>query len=253
MPLRPRHVIPTALAAAAAAVAVGALQDSTPDASAQSGERVELADVLAQLRRNAKVSERLNAGFFRAPQTRQYVGSAFHPVDDDIAYTADHGDFSLSLDPTRPGTQVVAEEVRSVPQTTGTFEIPLDIPNRAEVVAVAASYRDVQGNNAEGAPSGLGFSVVKVGQLGDGAEEQLALPQGADAALGFRSTDGATQALQQLPLRNNGFRVDNSRNRYVLRVRIDDTSENTRFHGFTIQYVIGRGVPGAPATGEGGQ
>ena len=253
MRFRARYAIPAALAAAATATAVAAVESSTPDAAAQSGGDAELSDVLAQLRRNAKVSERLNAGFFRAPQTRQFAGSGFHAVDDDIAYTADRGDFSISLDAARPGTQVVSNEVQAVPQTTGTFEIPLDIPNRAEVVEVAASYRDAQGGNNEGAPSGLGFSVVKVGQLGDQQEEMLALPQGAEAALGFRSTDGATQSLQQLPLRNNGFRVDNSRNRYVLRVRIDDTSENTRFHGFTIQYVIGRGVPGAPATGEGGQ
>lgn len=238
MRFRPRYVVPAALIAAAAATAGGAAEESPPEALAQSGGQAELSDVLAQLRRNAKVSERLNAGFFRAPQTRQFAGSTFHPVDDDIRYTADRGDYSLSLDPQ---------------ETSGTFEIPLDIPNRAEVVEVAASYRDAQGGNAQGVPSGLGFSVVRVGQLGDGAEEQLELPQGADAALGYRSTDGATQALQQLPLRGNGFRVDNSRYRYVLRVRIDDASENTRFHGFTVQYVIGRGVPGAPATGESGR
>ena len=249
MRLRVQYVLPAALAAAAVATAASAVQDSTTDAAAQSGGDTQLSDVLAQLRRNAKVSERLNAGFFRAPQTRQFAGSTFHPVDDDIAYTSDRGDFSLSLDPTRPGTQVQNNEIQAVPQTTGAFEIPLDIPNRAEVVEVAASYRDAAGGNND-APSGLGFSVVQRGQLGDQEQEMLALPSGANPALGFRSTDGATQALQQLPLRNNGFRVDNSRNRYVLRVRIDDTNENTRFHGFTIQYVIGRGVPGAPAAGQ---
>jgi hypothetical protein len=40
--------------------------------------------------------------------------------------------------------------------------------------------------------------------------------------------------------------VNNSTNRYLLRVTIDDTNANTKFYGFTIQYVIGKGVPGAP-------
>jgi hypothetical protein len=33
----------------------------------------------------------------------------------------------------------------------------------------------------------------------------------------------------------------------VLRVTIDDTNSATKFFGLTIQYVIGKGVPGAPA------
>ena len=33
---------------------------------------------------------------------------------------------------------------------------------------------------------------------------------------------------------------------HVLRVTIDDTNVNTKFYGMTIQYVIGKGVPGAP-------
>ena len=40
-----------------------------------------LHDVLSQLRRNSKVSERLNAAFFRAPQTQGYSGSALKPTD----------------------------------------------------------------------------------------------------------------------------------------------------------------------------
>lgn len=251
MRLRRRHVLPVAavVAATASAVAVPAVQDTVDSAIAQTTNRTELSEVLAQLRRNAKVSERLNAGFFRAPQTRQFTGSTFVPIDDAIAYSAANGDFSLRLEPTRPGTEVTGGELQPVAQTTGTFEIPLDIPNRAEVIGVAASYRDATGNNND-APSGLGFSVIKMAHLGDQQEQLLALPQGANPALGFRSSDGTVQALQALPLANNGFRVDNSRNRYVLRVRIDDTSPETRFNGFTIRYAIGRNVPGAPTEGQ---
>lgn len=256
MRLRRRHVLPTAavVAATAGAAAVPAVQDTVDSAVAQTTDRTELSDVLAQLRRNAKVSERLNAGFFRAPQTRQFAGSTFNPIDDAIAYDAANGDFSIRLEPTRTGDEAdpTTGEFEQVPQTTGTFEIPLDIPNRAEVIGVSASYRDAAGNNND-APSGLGFSVIKMGHLGDNQEQLLALPQGANPALGFRSNDNTVAALHALPLANNGFRVDNSRHRYVLRVRIDDTSEETRFNGFTIRYVIGRGVPGAPTQEQQGQ
>jgi len=47
-------------------------------------------------------------------------------------------------------------------------------------------------------------------------------------------------------LMGSGFQVNNSTSRYVLRVTIDDTNANTKFYGITIQYVIGKGVPGAP-------
>ncbi len=219
------------------------------DAAAQA--RSTLSQLLAQGRRNAKVSERLNAAFFRAPQTRQYVGSTFQPTDSDTAYTVDRGDSGLSLDIERPGTQVqttgagadAVSRLVPVPQTTGTFELPLDVPNRAEVVSVRASYRDAAGANTRTgdvqAPSGFAFSLVRLGQLSESPEEQLASGP-------VRSLDGRTGTFA-LPLRNNGFRVDNSSYRYVMRVRIDDVSPETRFHGFTVQYVIGRGVPGAPA------
>lgn len=202
-----------------------------------------LSNVLGQLRRNAKVSERLNAGFFRAPQTRAYVGSAFQPVDSDIAYTVGTNS-ALSLKPTAPGTRVVEQGgnqvVQPVAQTTGTFELPLDIPNRAQVVKVQASYTD-----AAGGGSGFGFSVLSLDQTGGSQSQLLQLPAGANPALGFRSSNGQNGTFS-LPIAGNGFRVNNSTNRYVLRVRIDDTSQNTQFYGLTIQYVIGRGVPGAP-------
>jgi hypothetical protein len=206
---------------------------STELAFAQSSGS-QVSQLLAQLRRNAKVSERLNAGFFRAPQTRQFAASAFRPLDSDTAFTADRGDSALSLDATRasddteqnPQGQTV---VKRVPQTTGTFELPLDIPNRAEVVEVQTSYKDAGGG------SGMQFQIVKYGQLGD---------QPA-ALFGTHSTDGRT-GTDTTQLTSNKFRVDNSRNRYVLRVQLDETNPDTRFYGFTIQYVIGKGVPGAP-------
>jgi len=218
---------------------------SSPElAYAQSG-RSEVSQFLAQLRRNAKVSERLNAGFFRAPQTRQFVGSAFRPTDSDTAYTADRGDSALSLDATRQKVtqtgsgDTATVKVEDVPQTTGVFEIPLDVPNRAQVVEIQRSYRDVAGNNTstngQQAPSGFQFQVVQYGQLGDQGKTLF------DA----RSTDGKT-GTDTTQLGSNTFRVDNSRNRYVLRVRIDDTNADTRFYGFTLQYVIGKDVPGAP-------
>jgi len=249
-----------ALALTGVLIAVPGLPSGS--AIAQSGT-TSLGDVLAQLRRNAKVSERLNAGFFRAPQTRQYVGSAFNPTDSDTAYSADRGDSSLSLDATRPGTDVeappagttgVVGRTVAVPQTTGTFELPLDVPNRAEVVSVSASYRDAAGGNTttDGtqAPSGLGFSLVRLGQLGESPEELLAVPASSLSSLGVRSQDGRAGTFA-LPLRNNAFRVDNSRSRYVLRVRLDDVNPDTRFYGVTLQYVIGRNVPGAPQTQAG--
>ena len=68
-----RIVLPTVSSAVVAAV-VSALVGGPNIASAAT---TSLSDVLGALHRNAKVSERLNAGFFRAPQTQNYVASAF--------------------------------------------------------------------------------------------------------------------------------------------------------------------------------
>jgi hypothetical protein len=231
-----------------AAVLVAASGSSSSNEAVAQGS---LGDVLGQLRRNAKVSERLNVGFFRAPQTRAYAGSAFVPTESQLEYASDQGDSALFLRAQRDGRRVVNEGgdqvLNQVEQTTGTFEYPLDIPNRAQVVKVQASYRDAPGaNTTPGATSGLGFSVVEYDQLGGNAAQKLALPAGANPALGLRSRDGIGGTFA-LPLAGNGFRVDNSRKRYVLRVRFDAVTPNTKFFGFTIQYVIGRGLPGSPA------
>lgn len=250
-----RRLLSTAVLSGLSALAVTALLMLGGGAAAV-GEAVaqgrsSLSQLLAQARRNAKVSERLNAAFFRAPQTRQYVGSMFRPTDSDTAYTADRGDSGLSLDAERSGTEARTTGTGSdavtrlvpVPQTTGTFELALDVPNRAEVVSVRASYRDEPGGNTRTgdvqAASGFAFSLLRLGQLSESPEEQLVTSP-------VRSQDGRTGTFT-LALRNNAFRVDNSRYRYVMRVRIDDVSPNTRFYGLTIQYVIGRGVPGSPA------
>lgn len=243
-----RRITISALVAGALSAVVSAALYGSPLALAAS-TTTSLHDVLVQLRRNSKVSERLNAGFFRAPQTRSYVGSAFHPTSSSVAYVADRGDSSLSLAPTRPTTDTETDtngevKVKTEPQTTGTFELPLDVPNRAKIVKVQASYRDATGGNTTTngtqAPSGFDFEVVRLGLLGDGPTELLSQPSGV------RSRDGQAETLN-LPLANNGFQVDNSRNRYVLRVTIDDVQPDTRFYGFTVQYVIGKGVPGAPS------
>jgi hypothetical protein len=42
--------------------------------------------------------------------------------------------------------------------------------------------------------------------------------------------------------------VNDSLKRYVLRVTLDDVQANTRFYGITVQYVIGKGVAGAPSS-----
>ena len=122
--------------------------------------------------------------------------------------------------------------------------MPLQIPNRAKVVKVLASYQDTGGNNTttngQQAASGFNFEVVSYDQLGANASELLS------SSNGIRSTDGK-KGTDALSLANGGFQVNNSLNRYVLKVTIDDTNSNTRFFGFTIQYVIGKGVPGAPS------
>jgi hypothetical protein len=212
-----------------------------------------LHDVFSQLRRNSKVSERLNAGFFRAPQTQGYAGSAFRPTDSDTAFSVSSADGSLSLKPggtttttttTTTSTSTGTTGPVTGAQTSGTFEAPLQIPNRARVVKIQASYNDSAGNNTSPggtqAPSGFDFEVVKYGLLGDNPTELLSQPNG------IRSTDGK-KTTAALALANNGFQVNNSSGRYVLRVTITDTNAATKFYGFTVQYVIGKGVAGAPA------
>jgi hypothetical protein len=210
-----------------------------------------LHTVLAQLHRNSKVSERLNAGFFRAPQTQGFGPSAFQPTDSDTAFKVNASDDSLQLKATRPGdtgpvdTTPDPDTVTLTPvdQTQGVFEAPIQIPNRAKVVKVQANYADSQGNNTTTggtqAPSGFKFEVIQETNAGGSPTELLS------NSAGLRSTDGKT-GVDTLGLANSGFQVNNSLNRYFLRVTIDDTNANTKFFGFTIQYVIGKGVPGAP-------
>jgi hypothetical protein len=243
-----RIVLPGTTAAVVAAV-VSALIGGPNIAAAAT---TSLTTVLSQLHRNSKVTERLNAGFFRAPQTQGYVGSAFRPTDSDTAFTVDPTDDSLHLKPTRPGTTGTIDttttpntvKVDTVNQTEGVFEAPLQIPNRAKVLKVQASYADSSGNNTTTngtqAPSGFKFEVIKLGLTGGSPTELLS------TATGVRSTDGKN-GTDTLGLANSGFQVNNSTNRYVLRVTIDDTNSATKFFGLTIQYVIGKGVPGAPA------
>jgi hypothetical protein len=243
-----RILLPGTTAAVVAAV-VSALVGGPNIASAATS----LTTVLNQLHRNSKVSERLNAGFFRAPQTQGFVGSAFRPTDSDTAFSVGATDGSLQLKPTRPGTTGTVTPgtggapgtvtLDSVNQTQGVFEAPLQIPNRAKVVKVQASYADSAGNNTTTngtqAPSGFKFEVVQVGPTGGSPTELLS------SSTGVRSTDGKT-GTDTLSLANSGFQVNNSTSRYLLRVTVDDTNSATKFYGFTIQYVIGKGVPGAP-------
>jgi hypothetical protein len=244
-----RILLPGTTAAVVAAV-VSALVGGPNIASAAS---TSLHTVLAQLHRNSKVSERLNAGFFRAPQTQNFVASSFRPTDSDTAFTINTSDDSLQLKPTRPGTTGPVTTgtggnpdtvtLTPVNQTQGVFEAPLQIPNRAKVVKIQASYADSSGNNTTTngtqAPSGFKFEVIQLGQTGGSPTELLS------TATGVRSTDGKT-GTDTLGLANSGFQVNNSTSRYLLRVTVDDTNSNTKFYGFTIQYVIGKGVPGAP-------
>jgi hypothetical protein len=245
-----RFVLPGASAAVAAAI-VSLLVGGPNIAAAAS---TSLSTVLAQLHRNSKVSERLNAGFFRAPQTQGYSGTAFRPTDSDTAFQVNQADDSLQLKATRPGTTGTvtpgtgggADTVKldAVDQTEGVFEAPLTIPNRAKVVKVQASYADSSGNNTTTggtqAPSGFKFEVIKLGLTGGTPTELLSTPTGV------RSTDGKT-GTDTLSLANSGFQVNNSTGRYLLRVTIDDTNANTKLFGVTVQYVIGKGVPGAPS------
>lgn len=244
-----RIVLPTVSSAIVAAV-VSVLVGGPNIASAAT---TSLSQVLGQLHRNAKVSERLNAGFFRAPQTQNYVASAFRPTDSDTAFTVNSTDDSLQLAATRngatghvtPGTGGAPDTVTldKVNQTQGVFETPLQVPNRAKVTKIQASYADSSGNNTTTsgtqATSGFNFQVIKLGLTGGTPTELLS------SANGQRSTDGKT-GTDSLSLANAGFQVNNSTSRYLMRVTIDDTNSNTKFYGFTIQYVIGKGVPGAP-------
>ncbi len=246
-----RIVLPGTTAAVVAAV-VSALIGGPNIASAAS---TSLHTVLAQLHRNSKVSERLNAGFFRAPQTQGFVGSALRPTDSDTAYSVNLTDNSLQLKAQRNGSTGVTDgqpdtngvqkvTLDKVDQTQGVFEAPIQIPNRAKVIKVQASYADSSGNNTTtngtAAPSGFKFDVVKEGLTGSSPTELLS------NQAGLRSTDGKN-GTDTLALANNGFQVNNSTSRYLLRLTIDDTNVNTKFYGFTIQYVIGKGVPGAPS------
>jgi hypothetical protein len=243
-----RIVLPGTVAAVVAAV-VSAVVGGPNIASAAS---TSLQTVLAQLHRNSKVSERLNAGFFRAPQTQGFIGAAFRPTDNQTAFTV-NSDQSLSLDPTRtgdtgnvtPGSGGGPDTVTlgKVNQTQGVFEAPIQIPNRAKVVKVQASYADSSGNNTTtsgtAATSGFKFEVLSVPNGGGNPTELLS------NSAGTRSTDGHT-GTDTLGLANSGFQVNNSLNRYVLRVTVDGTDSGTKLFGMTIQYVIGKGVPGAP-------
>jgi hypothetical protein len=245
-----RIVLPAASSAIAAAV-ICALVGGPNIASAAT---TSLSQVLGALHRNAKVSERLNAGFFRAPQTQGFPATSLRPLDSDTAFQVNASDESLQLKGTRPGdtgnvtpgTGGAPDTVKigTVPQTQGTFEVPLQVPNRAKVTKVQASYSDSSGNNTTTsgtqASSGFNFQVLKLGLTG-GSPTQL-----LSSAGGVRSTDGKT-GNDTLALASSGFQVNNSTSRYVLRVTIDDTNSATKFFGFTIQYVIGKGVPGAPA------
>jgi hypothetical protein len=242
-----RIVLPGSVAAVVAAV-VSAVVGGPNIASAATS----LTTVLNQLHRNSKVSERLNAGFFRAPQTQGFVGAAFQPTDNQTAFTV-NSDQSLSLNPSRtgdtgtvtPGTGGNPDTVtlNKVDQTEGAFEAPIQIPNRAKVVKVQASYADSSGNNTTTsgaqAPSGFKFEVLQVPNGGGTPTELL------NNSAGIRSTDGHT-GTDTLGLANSGFQVNNSTSRYVLRVTIDGTDSGTKLLGMTIQYVIGKGVPGAP-------
>jgi hypothetical protein len=155
-------------------------------------------------------------------------------------------DGSLSLKPdhvtvTEQGGNTV---VSRTPQTSGTFEVSVALPNRAKVIKVQASYNDSTGNNTSPggtqSTSGFNFELVQYGLLGESSTELLSQTSG------IRSTDGH-KGSDTLGLANSGFQVNNSANRYVLRVTITDTNTATKFYGFTLQYQLGKGVPGAPA------
>jgi hypothetical protein len=248
--VRFRRIVLPGFTAAVVAAVVSVLVGGPNIASAAS---TSLHSIMAQLNRNSKVSERLNAAFFRAPQTLGFGPSAFHATDSDTAFRVNASDDSLQLKATRPGntgpvtpgTGGAPDTVTLTPvdQTQGVFEAPIQIPNRAKVVKVQANYADSSGNNTTTsgtqATSGFKFEVIQETNAGGSPTELLS------NSAGTRSTDGKT-GIDTLGLANSGFQVNNSSNRYFLRVTIDDTNANTKFFGLTIQYVIGKGVPGAP-------
>ena len=120
----------------------------------------------------------------------------------------------------------------------------IQLPNRAKVIKLQASYNDSAGNNTSPggtqATSGFNFELIQYDLLGANATELLSQPGGIKSADGRKGTD-------TLGLANSGFQIDNSTSRYVLRVTITDTNAATKFYGFTLQYELGKGVPGAPA------
>jgi hypothetical protein len=240
-----RRILPLSVLVAALATGIAMVLAGGPAALAATTS-TSLHDVLSQLRRNSKVSERLNAAFFRAPQTQGYSGAALKPTDSDTAFTVSSADdgLSLSTDHLTVTTQGGNTVVSRTPQTSGTFEVPLQLPNRAKVTKLQASYNDSTGHNTSPggtqAPSGFNFELVQYGLLGDSSTELLA------QTTGIRSTDGR-KGTDTLALANSGFQVNNSTSRYVLRVTITDTDATTKFYGFTLQYQLGKGVPGAPA------
>jgi hypothetical protein len=240
-----RRILPLGGLVAVLSTAIAMILAGGPAALAATTS-TSLHDVLSQLRRNSKVSERLNAAFFRAPQTWGFSGTSLRPTDNDTAFSVSSSDGGLSLKPdhvtvTEQGGNTV---VSRTAQTSGTFEVPIQLPNRAKVIKVQASYNDSTGNNTSPggtqAPSGFNFELVQYGLLGDTTTELLS------QASGIRSTDGR-KGTDSLGLANSGFQINNSTNRYVLRVTITDTNTATKFYGFTLQYQLGKGVPGAPA------
>jgi hypothetical protein len=239
-----RRILPLGGLVAVLSTAIAMILAGGPAALAATTS-TSLHDVLSQLRRNSKVSERLNAAFFRAPQTQGYSGAALNPTDSDTAFSVSTTDDALSLKPEHvtfndTGTPVASRTA----QTSGTFEVPIVLPNRAKVIKLQASYNDSTGNNTSPggtqATSGFNFELLQYGLQGEASTELLA------QTTGIRSTDGR-KGTDTLSLANSGFQINNSTNRYVLRVTITDTNAATKFYGFTLQYQLGKGVPGAPA------
>jgi hypothetical protein len=239
-----RRILPLGGLVAVLSTAIAMILAGGPAAFAATTS-TSLHDVLAKLGRNSKVSERLNAAYFRAPQTWPIAATSLKPTDSDTAFTVSSADGGLSLSPDHitfgdTGTPVPARTA----QTSGTFEVPIQLPNRAKVIKLQASYNDSAGNNTSPggtqATSGFNFELIQYDLLGANATELLSQPGGIKSADGRKGTD-------TLGLANSGFQINNSTSRYVLRVTITDTNAATKLYGFTLQYQLGKGVPGAPA------
>jgi hypothetical protein len=240
-----RRILPLGGLVAVLSTAIAMILAGGPAAFAATTS-TSLHDVLAQLRRNSKVSERLNAAYFRAPQTWPIAATSLKPTSSDTAFTVSGTDGGLSLSPDHitftetGGAQVPARTA----QTSGTFEVPIQLPNRAKVIKLQASYNDSTGNNTSPggtqAPTGFNFELIQYGLQGETPTELLS------QSTGIRSTDGR-KGTDTLGLANSGFQINNSTSRYVLRVTVTDTNAATKFYGFTLQYQLGKGVPGAPA------